>query len=99
MLMQPVKNIFIAPGQCTILLLLLEIYNPIALYDIPVPRLAEPGPAGGTVQPPPCGQRGTQPIGHDIGNLCGSLGHTGLMEFIGDAVAERAQDTVEGDLS
>ena len=50
------------------------------------------------MQPSPCGQRGAQPIGYDIGNLCGPLGHAGLVELIGDAVAERGQEAVEGDL-
>jgi hypothetical protein len=58
-------------------------------HDTPVPCLAEPGPAGDRVPPPPCGQRGAQPIGYDIGDLCGPLGHAGLVEFIGDAVAKR----------
>src|SRR5688500_12912146 len=63
-----------------------------------VSRLAEPEPAGGTVQPPPCRQCGAQPIGHDIGDLCGSLGYAGLVKFIGNAIAECGQDAIEGDL-
>jgi hypothetical protein len=78
----------------------LEFANSIRLFVSysPMSRLTEPGPAGDTVQPPPCRQRSTQPIGGDIAHLRGPLRHAGLVEFIGDALAERGQDAVESDL-